>query len=363
MHVLESPKKAFGVFFSIALASFAFFGIGADAGQAKTLLERAKGVFAPLPKDMATEQYPITPERVSLGKSLFFDPRLSLDGTVACQNCHWPQLYGTDALKKSIGVEQRVNSRNAPTVLNAALQFKAHWIGDRADIEEQAQKSLTGKASMGNPDTDTVVRKLKALGYEQAFKRAFPEDSDPITPRNWGVAIGAYERTLTTPSPFDRYLEGEERALSSKSKDGLLAFMNEGCITCHNGVGVGGGSFQKFGLFGDYWLETGSAEIDQGRFEATKSPADKYVFKVPSLRNVAMTPPYFHDGSVEKLSDAVGMMSRLQLGKSLDEGTTAKILAFLESLTGDMPKNFLLAPVLSPSPFTETLKEKSGRLK
>jgi cytochrome c peroxidase len=158
---------------------------------------------------MATKEFPITPARVALGRKLFFDPRLSFDGTVSCATCHRPPLYGTDALAKSIGVEHRLNARNAPTVLNAALQFKAHWIGDRANVEEQAMKSLMGHASFGNPDPAAVVRKINTLsGYAADFKQAFPNDPEPVRPENWGNAIGAYERTLVTPSPFDTYLQG-----------------------------------------------------------------------------------------------------------------------------------------------------------
>jgi cytochrome c peroxidase len=316
------------------------------------LLQKAQQIFAPLPQDMATKAYPLSPEKIELGRKLFFDPRLSLDGTVSCSTCHLPQFYGTDALQKSIGVAQRPNHRNAPTVLNAALYpIQVHWIGDRESIEAQAQGSLTGKNSMGNPDTETVIKKLNHLGYANAFKKAFPKEEKPITPKNWGVAIGAFERTLTTPSPFDRYLEGDENALDAKAKAGLKVFMETGCIACHNGVGLGGGSFQKFGVFGEYWHETKSQEIDQGRFAFTGKENDRYVFKVPSLRNVAMTPPYFHDGSVEELEKAIRIMAKLQLNKELDQQTIASIIAFLNSLTGKVPDTLQTPPVLPPKAF------------
>jgi cytochrome c peroxidase len=168
-------------------------------GAEQPLMAKARQLFNPLPKDMATKEFPIAPARVALGRKLFFDPRLSLDGTVSCATCHRPALYGTDALAKSIGVEHRLNARNAPTVLNAALQFKAHWIGDRANVEEQAMKSLMGHASFGNPDPAAVVRKINTLsGYTADFKQAFPNDSEPVRPENWGNAIGAYELTLVT---------------------------------------------------------------------------------------------------------------------------------------------------------------------
>jgi cytochrome c peroxidase len=166
----------------------------------KALLERAQQIFKPIPRDMGTPEFPITPERVDLGQALFFDPRPSLDGTVSCGRCHQPALYGTDALPKSIGAEHRLSAHNAPTVLNAALQFVEHWYGDRSSVEDQATKSLVGPASFANPDYAAAVSKIKSVpGYQRMFAKAFPNEKDPITPENWGKAIGAYERTLVTP--------------------------------------------------------------------------------------------------------------------------------------------------------------------
>ena len=321
--------------------------------EGQPLMAKARQLFNPLPQDMATKEFPIVPARVALGRKLFFDPRLSLDGTVSCATCHHPALYGTDALAKSIGVEHRLNARNAPTVLNAALQFKAHWIGDRANVEEQAMKSLMGHASFGNPDPAAVVRKINTLsGYAADFKQAFPNDPEPVKPENWGNAIGAYERTLVTPSPFDTYLKGDVKALASPAQQGLKTFIDIGCVSCHNGVAVGGSVFQKFGIFGDYWKETGSQSIDEGRFNETKVPADKYIFKVPSLRNVAMTPPYFHDGSVTTLPQAVRIMGKVQLGKELTDQEVNDLMAFLNSLTGELPRDFATEPVLAPQSFS-----------
>ena len=324
-------------------------------GAEQPLMAKARQLFNPLPPDMATEEFPITPARADLGRKLFFDPRLSLDGTVSCATCHRPALYGTDALAKSIGVEHRLNARNAPTVLNAALQFKAHWIGDRANVEEQAMKSLIGHASFGNPDFAAVIRKINALpDYAADFKQAFPNDPEPVKPENWGNAIGAYERTLVTPSPFDTYLKGDVKALSPQAQQGLKTFIDIGCVSCHNGVAVGGSVFQKFGIFGDYWKETGSQSIDEGRFNETKVAADKYVFKVPSLRNVAMTPPYFHDGSVSTLPKAMRIMGKVQLGKELTEQEVNDLMAFLNGLTGELPRDFATEPVLAPQSFSAT---------
>ncbi len=319
------------------------------------LLKEAQSFFQPLPKDMATPEFPITPERVALGQKLFFDPRVSIDGTASCARCHQPALYGTDGLPKSIGAHGKLNPRNAPTILNTALQFKAHWRGERENVEDQAKQALIGPASFGNPDYAAATTKLKAIpDYPAMFRKAFPSEQDPVTPDNWGKAIGAYERTLVTPSRFDDYLKGDVQALSAAERSGLRKFIDTGCIACHNGPGVGGQMFQKFGVVEDYWNETGSDPVDKGRFDVTHDPNDMYVFKVPMLRNVAMTPPYFHDGSVHSLPKAVQIMAKVQLGKTLSDRDTSEIVGFLGSLTGKLPADLRDAPALPASAFEPT---------
>jgi cytochrome c peroxidase len=321
-------------------------GVGETESQ---LLEQARQIFEPIRKDLATPGQPLAAELVSLGRVLYFEPRVSLDGTTGCARCHKPELYGTDALERSAGVEGRRNQRNAPTVLNTALQFAQLWDGNRKNVEEQATRSLLG--SFGSPDYASAMSKLEALGYGPAFWAAFPGEKQPLTAENWGKAIGAYERTLLTPAPFDAYLHGDSAALSPEAKTGLRKFIALGCSGCHGGVGVGGGMLQKFGLVKDYWLATGSKEIDNGRFEVTREAADRYVFKVPSLRNVAMTPPYFHDGSVGTLDRAVRIMAEVQLGASLSEDDVRALLAFLGSLTGPLPAEFASVPMLPAGTF------------
>lgn len=335
------------VFIGSLLLSISLSAIAADA-----VLQQAQALFKPLPANMGTAEFPITPERVALGRALFFDPRASLDGTVSCSKCHLPALYGTDGLPKAIGVKSRDNPRNSPTVLNAALEFVAHWRGDRKNVEDQATKALIGPPSFGQPDFAAAMAKIEAIdGYSAMFKKAFPNDKNPITADNWGKAIGAYERTLTTPAPFDAYLKGNTKALSPTAVAGLKRFMAVGCTTCHSGVGIGGGMYQKFGLQEDYWKATGSTKPDKGRFDVTNDPADMYVFKVTSLRNVAMTPPYFHDGSVATLPEAVRVMAQVQLGTKLTSKEIEEIVAFLDSLTGPLPKNFAAVPVLPAGSF------------
>jgi len=189
------------------------------------------------------------------------------------------------------------------------------------------------------------------------FEKAFPGQSEPVTAENWGKAIGAYERVLLTPAPFDRYLKGDADALSGQAKHGLEKFMSFGCAGCHSGVTVGGQMYQKFGVTQDYWVLTGSKEIelfkgrDKGRFQDTKNEADAFIFKVQQLRNVAVTPPYFHDGSVAELSDAVRIMGKLQLGRDLGTSDVSDIIAFLQSLTGEVPLQFSEVPNLPAAPY------------
>jgi cytochrome c peroxidase len=332
---------------AIALAASAAWAANSDDAA---LLKQAQAMFRPLPQDMGTPEYPVTSERATLGRLLFFDPRISLDGTVSCSRCHQPALYGTDGLAKSIGVKDRENPRNAPTVLNAALQFAAHWRGDRANVEDQATQALIGPPSFGEPDYPSAMARIKAIpGYGAMFSKAFPGDKDPVNAGNWGRAIGAYERTLVTPSPFDAYLAGDIPAMSAPARAGLRKFIDTGCVACHNGAGVGGGMYQKFGVLEDYWKETHSRVIDKGRFDVTGNSADLYVFKVPSLRNVAMTPPYFHDGSVATLPEAVHAMGKVQLGSDLSSQDVEAIGAFLGSLTGRLPGDFGTVPELPPA--------------
>src|SRR5262245_21066263 len=314
-----------------------------------TLLAQARAIFKPLPRDMGTSEFPTTPGRVALGHVLFFDPRWTAEGNVSCATCHQPALYGTDALAKSIGVQHRTHPRHAPTVLNAALNFVQHWWGDRKNAEEQARLALIGAFSSGQPDSAAVIARLKAIdGYTALFQHAFPGEAEPITAENIGKALGAYERTLTTPAPFDAFLRGDAAALPPMAHAGLQHFMSRGCIACHNGAGIGGQMFQKFGVVEEYWKATGSQEIDQGRYGPTKDRADLPVFQVTGLRNVAMTRPYFHDGSVATLEEAVKVMARVQLGSMLTDDEIREIVAFLHSLTGPLPSNFATAPVLPP---------------
>lgn len=337
----------------VAGATLAFAtstGLTAAAEDDSSLLKQAQEIFKPLSEAVVNSDFPHTQARAELGRMLFFDPRLTVDGNMSCSSCHQPAFYGTDARPRSIGVQQRPHPRNAPTVLNAGVLDIIHWRGDRDSLEDQVAKAVTSPITSGQPDDKAVIDRLsRVTGYAPLFKAAFPDDPQPATVQNIAKAISVYEHTLLTPSPFDAYLAGHEDALPSAARTGLAKFINTGCVTCHNGVGIGGGMYQKFGVVEDYWKATGSEPVDKGRADVTKDPADLYVFRVASLRNVAETPPYFHDGSVATLPEAVKVMARVQLGVTLDEPDTRDIVAFLESLTGEVPANFATIPILPPA--------------
>lgn len=335
-----------------ALAAIAALAFAADDPE-QALLTRARSVFKPLPADAGTTTRPVTPERVALGRALFFENRVSTDGRVSCAACHLPSFYGTDALPRTIGNQGKLLPRNTPTVFNTALQFVQHYGGNRMDVEEQAVKALVSPLAYGNADYAAAEARLRALpGYRAMFEKAFPGQAEPVTAENWGLAIGAYERVLLTPAPFDRYLAGDTGALDGTAKRGLDKFISLGCASCHSGVTVGGQMYQKFGITQEYWALTGSKEIDlfkgrdKGRFQDTRNDADAYMFKVQQLRNVVVTPPYFHDGSVAQLGDAVRIMAKLQLGRDLTDSDVSDLVAFLGSLTGEVPAQFANVPNL-----------------
>lgn len=278
-----------------------------------------------------------TPE-IELGRALFWDTRLSADGKTACASCHPASAWGADRRRFSPDARGELTSRQSPTIFNAGLQPALRWTGDRKSLTQQAEGSLTG--SMGFASKDAGIARAAELQYEAVFRAAYPAEPKPLSAANYGRAIAAYEETLRTPAPFDRFLAGDDRALDAKQKAGLRAFIDAGCPACHNGALLGGKTFQKFGLVKDYWLETGSEKPDIGREGVTKNAADRYVFRVAMLRNVARTAPYVHDGSVAELGRAVRVMAAVQLGKTLDNTTVESIVAFLESLSGEIPPQY-----------------------
>jgi cytochrome c peroxidase len=339
----------------VGLLATVFFLLPATASSDNddlALIAKANALFKPLPASSALENTELTPVRVSLGKALFFETRVSADGRVGCATCHNPAYYGADTLALTVGIHGKQLPRNAHTVFNTSLLIAQHYGGNRETVEEQAYKAVLSPLAYGNTTNEQVETKLTQLGYLPLFKAAYPQDAKPVSVENWSKAIGAFERTLLTPAPFDKFLKGDAQALSKPAKMGLEKFINTGCAGCHNGVTVGGQSYQKFGITQDYWLVTGSTPkdafkgYDKGRFHDTKNEADAFMFKVPQLRNVAVTPPYFHDGSVATLPQAVRVMAQLQLGKQLSDEDVSHIVSFLESLTGDIPADFAKVPAL-----------------
>ncbi len=324
------------------VATMALAPMPAQATEALRL--EALRNFAPLiaPK-------PVTPPdpMIELGRALFWDASISLNGKVSCATCHPAKAWGADTAQFSIDAEGALGIRHTPTVFNSVFQSSLRWLGDRKTLADQAEGSLTG--SLGFPSPNAAIVRLTERGYETAFRTVFPSAAPALTTQNYGVAVASYEATLVTPGPFDRFLNGDLQALSPQQKLGLRAFLDTGCTACHTGPLLGGNDYRKFGLTRDYWLATGSTNPDQGRVTVTRNEEDRFFFRVPMLRNVARTGPYFHDGSVRQLDTAVKVMADLQLGVTLDEQTTRSIVAFLNALTGPVPANYA-PPVPAANP-------------
>jgi cytochrome c peroxidase len=342
---IQLKQRIFAAF--VLFAAFSFVASAHAAAGDQDLIKKANQIFGLLPQTMPTEQNPITPAKVKLGKVLFYELRISIDGTVSCAKCHPISLYAADGLRKARGNNCKENPRNAPTIFNSAAQISEHWIGNRTSVEDQAKQSVTGPPAFGMPSYESVEKILKGMkGYVTMFQEAFPGQKDPVTIDNFAQAIGAFERTLVTPAPFDDFMKGDAGAITEQQKRGLKTFLDTGCMTCHASPYVGGQMYQKFGVLEPYVKYTKSEKIDEGRFAVTKNEADKFLFKVPVLRNVAMTPPYFHDGSVDELDQAIWIMAKIQLGKDLSKQQREDVAAFLASLTGRISNEDLAVPIL-----------------
>jgi len=308
------------------------------------LREQARSLFGVLPKEASSEANPVTPEKIELGRMLYYEERISLSQEISCNSCHPLLNYGVEHTAVSLGHEGQRGERNAPTVYNAALHVAQFWDGRAEDVEEQAQGPVLNPVEMGMPSAEYAMGVLRSIpGYRPLFEKAFPGAEEPVTWDHYGQAVGAFERRLMTPGRFDAFLEGADDALTDAEKEGLRTFVATGCATCHNGPAVGGGMFQKLGLVEPYPTE------DRGRAKVTGDKQDEFVFKVPSLRNVAETGPYFHDGSIESLDMAVRVMARFQLGRTLDAETADSIVTFLEALTGPIPEEYVARPELPES--------------
>lgn len=302
----------------------------------------------PLPKTPPVPaDNPITKEKIELGKMLYFDPRLSKDGTVSCNSCHNVMSGGEDNRPNSVGVGGQKGGRSSPTVWNAAFMSVQFWDGRAKSLEEQAKGPLTNPVEMAMPSHDAVVTRItKIAGYREAFKKAFPKN-DKITIDHVAKAIATYERTLITPdSPYDLYMKGNKKALSKAAIRGMELTQSVGCVACHNGVNFAGpqlpegtGFYQKFPTFpGSSYDAKYDLVKDHGRFDVTKQESDRHFYRVPTWRNIALTAPYFHNGSVKTLDEAVRVMAKTQLNKDLKDGEVIDIVEFLKSLNGKFPE-------------------------
>ncbi len=284
----------------------------------------------------------LDPAMVELGKKLFFDPRLSKSGFISCNSCHNLSMGGSDNLRTSIGHNWQQGPINSPTVLNSSLNLAQFWDGRAANLKEQAGGPIANPGEMAFTHALAIDTLSSIPGYVNEFKAVFKHDKLSI--EEVTTAIAAFEETLVTPnSRFDRWLDGDSKALSKNELEGYKLFKESGCVACHNGPNLGGNSFQKMGLVTAYK----TASTAQGRMEVTGKDADRLNFKVPTLRNVELTYPYFHDGAAQTLTVAVDLMGRLQLGREFSKDENAKIVAFLKTLTGQQPQ--IALPILPPS--------------
>lgn len=334
---------------ALALSIF-FVGVGHADDMP---MEKAKRLFSPIPTELKTlKGKSITAELVALGKALYFDPRLSKSGFISCNSCHNVGMGGIDFQETSVGHGWKRGPRNAPTVLNSVFNIAQFWDGRAEDLKEQAKGPVQAAVEMNNTP-DMVIQTLNSMPqYTRMFAKAFPSEKSPVTFDNMAHAIEVFEATLLTPdSPFDKYLRGDENALSAQEKSGLDKFISKGCVACHGGINMGGTGYYKFGV-----MEKPISEIlagDTGRFKVTSLEKDQYFFKSPSLRNIALTPPYFHSGKVWGLEEAIDIMGSVQLGISLTKKDVQDIVAYLKSTTGIQPKVYY--PIL-PAPTDATPK-------
>ena len=288
--------------------------------------------FKPLRQTFHDDE-PSPPALVALGRMLYLEPRLSKTGLVSCNSCHPLDRYGAVSEARAMGVNGKRGARNVPSTYNAAAQFSQFWDGRSPNVEAQALVPLLDPQEMGMTEKSAVDVLDSIRGYADPFRLAFPGDERPVSLRNIGKALGAFERTLSTPSRWDQYLQGDRAALTSQEKEGLRVFTGVGCMVCHTGELVGGSMYEKLGAAARWPLKG-----DRGRADFTHDPTDDMVFKVPSLRNVARTGPYFHDGSIKTLDEAVRMMGSYQLGVELTDAEVSALVAWLGALTGKLPE-------------------------
>ena len=336
---------------TIALGALLALGACDDESEASTETETPAGeetapaeerplrevvgtTFEAIPEDATAS---IDRDKMLLGRRLYHDPALSGDGSISCATCHMLSHGGAEPRRSSTGIRGQIGPINSPTVLNSVYNFRQFWDGRAADLAEQAAGPVSNPIEMGG-DWPVILERLQEDDeYPAAFTAAYGEEG--ITQENVIDAIVQYESYLVTPAPFDRWLRGDDDALTEQQQRGLRAFMTTGCQACHSGRNLGGASYQKLGAVHDYFERRGGrmTEADHGRFNVTQEEGDRHMFKVPTLRNVALTAPYFHDGHEANLAGAVRTMAYVQLGQELTDAQVADIVAFLGALSGEIP--------------------------
>lgn len=310
---------AMGSALALSGATFADDGLGDYRDNFEPLPH-----FPPIPADNS-----LTPEKVELGKMMFFEPRISSSGVISCATCHNPALGWADRIPRATGHDGQIGERNTPTVLNSGFLGSQFWDGREPDLEGQALGPIEADVEMAM-DLDSALERLTGFDlYQEKFAAAYPEDEDPINANNLAMALASFQRTLNTPnSPFDRYLRGDMEALDQQEKDGMVAFVDNGCVACHRGPNLSDSQFHRIQVPGS---------TDVGRFDVTGEESDRHKFRTPTLRNVAVTYPYMNNGATETLEESVAIMGSEMLGREFEEQTIADITAFLHTLTGEMP--------------------------
>lgn len=332
----------------LVAALIAGAGIALSAGESRAQFSPGSNWAAYILPDKAPapKNNPTTPAKVELGKQLYFDTRLSSTGTVSCNSCHNVMKGGDDNRATSLGVHGKTGGRSAPTVWNSGFLSAQFWDGRAKNLEEQAKGPMVNPVEMGNPNHDVVVKRLQQVpGYVSQFKTVFG-GADSLTIDNVAKAIAAYERTLvTTNSPFDRYVKGDQKALTPAALRGMDLVQKSGCTSCHTGPNFAGppmsegkGFFMPFPRFESAYTAKYDLKADTGRYTVTKSEPDRHMWRVPTWRNVALTAPYFHNGKVKTLEEAVRVMGKAQLNRDFKDNEVKDIVAFLSSLTGTFPK-------------------------
>lgn len=335
-------KKFSGIVAGVSLLVAA----GSVWAAGNTAADSYKQHFKPITmKYVDNPQNPVTPEKVELGKMLYHDPRLSKSGLFSCNTCHNLATWGMSKLPVDIGHGWALGPVNSGTVFNAAFYEAQFWDGRAKDLEEQAKGPIMADVEMAMPSEEAAVARIASIPeYVTRFRVSFPGEAQSLTYDNIANAIAAFERTLITPGRWDRFLLGDAKALTAAEQQGMKAFVDLGCARCHNGIALGGG-FEKMGLVKPYPSQSPS----QGRYDVTGKPEDKNVFKMTTLRNIEHTYPYFHDGAVWNLDEAVKIMADIQLGRQLTAAQTESVVTFLRALTGEIPRQALVLPVLPAS--------------